>query len=172
MYFLLGMAPSQSYLAQLHHLEGQSSLVEEPVNPTPRYMVQKPSWIFTFFYLNTFSLENNPPLSVSWSETERTEYLTSAMKDKVKVAGSTNQMLSSGTLTLMVVTQRSRDVWECTWWQHQHRKSSEGSINRWWNSGHVYCCQVSLGSCLFFKPNFSDLLLILWVAWRFPFHLS
>lgn len=32
------------------------------------------------------------------------------MKDKVKVAGSTNQMLSSGTLTLMVVTQRSRDV--------------------------------------------------------------
>lgn len=54
MYFLLGMAPSQSYLAQLHHLEGQSSLVEEPVNPTPRYMVQKASWIFTFFYLNTF----------------------------------------------------------------------------------------------------------------------
>lgn len=72
-------------------------------------MFQKVSWTYIFFYLNMFPLGDNPPLSVSVSvKLKELNILTSVMKDKLKGAGSTNMMLQSETLTLVLVTQRSK----------------------------------------------------------------
>lgn len=48
---------TQPHLAQLHLLEEQYCSVEEPLNPTPGYLVQK--------YGAQLSLGDNAPLSIS-----------------------------------------------------------------------------------------------------------